>query len=353
MANLFSTRTLLGAIKQENFGAKTFLRDRYFSNVKTFDTEKIDVDLVDANGRKLAPFVNPKIGGKAISRDGYKTNTYEAPEVSPQRMTWAEDMLKRQPGESVYGGKSPAERAGEVARGDLLYLDQIISRREEAMCAEALFFGRVTIKGDGYDEVIDFWKDLKEAEKPMTKSGTLWTADGVTGKSILAELRALRRSMLTKGGFTPTEMIMGSKALDTFLDKMDGDKLLDMRRVDMGVIKPELLPNHVTYWGYLRDSGLDIYSYDEHYTNESGKDVAMVPAELVLLGSPNVATTMAYGCCSIADPKTEQLQFFAERRVPDSWIQKDPAGRVIQIKSRPLPIINQVQGFHVLQPVEK
>lgn len=352
MADLFSTRTLLGAIKQKDFGDKTFLRDRYFSNVKTFDTEKIDVDLVDAKGRKLAPFVNPKIGGKAVSREGFKTNTYEAPEVSPQRMTIADEMLKRTPGESVYGSKSPATRAGEVARQDLLDLDEFITRREEAMCAEALFSGKVTVKGDGYDDVIDYWKDLDEADKPLTKSATLWTADGVTAKSILAELRALRRAMINKGGFTPTEMLMGTKALDTFLDKMDGDKLLDMRRVDMGIIKPELLPNHVTYWGYLRDSGLDIYSYDEIYTGDDGQDVSMVPANLVLLGSPNVRTTMAYGCCSIADPKTNQLQFYAERRVPDSWIQKDPAGRVIQIKSRPLPIINQVQGFHVLQPVE-
>jgi hypothetical protein len=353
MSKLFTTRKLLEAIKADDFGgAKTFLRDRYFSNVVESETEKIDIDLVDSEGRKLAPFVNPKIGGKILDKSGYKTNSFEAPEVSPMRMTLAEEMLTRSAGESVYGSKSPAARAGEEAKKDLIYLDEVITRREEAMCAEALFSGRVTIKGDGYDEVIDFWKDLEEAKKPKTKSAKLWSGD-VTAKDILAELRAIRRSMILNGGFTPTEAIMGTKALEAFLDKLEGDKLLDMRRVDMGAIKPEFLPDHVTYWGYLRDSGLDIYSYDEQYLNDENKDVPMVPSHLVLLGSPKVKTTMAYGCCTIADPKTQALQYFAQRRVPDSWINKTPAGRVLQIKSKPLPIINQVQGFHVLQPVEE
>ena len=135
--NMFDTRKMLGAIQEGNLKTKTFLRDRYFANVKTFDTARIDVDIVGKGNRKMAPFVHPKVGGKVMDREGYTTNSYEAPEISPMRVTTAEDMLKRQPGESIYGGKSPEQRAAEQLGSDLAWLDEKIARREEWMCATA------------------------------------------------------------------------------------------------------------------------------------------------------------------------------------------------------------------------
>jgi hypothetical protein len=45
------------------------------------------------------------------------------------------------------------------------------------------------------------------------------------------------------------------------------------------------------------------------------------------------------------------MEWYAARRVPHSYIQERPAARIIQLNARPLPIINQVQGFSVLQPL--
>lgn len=346
----FETRKLLGIVKEKNFGAHSFLRDRFFGNKVTFDTEKIDFDVIGSEGRRIAPFVNPKIGGKAVSRSGFSTNSFTAPLVSPETITLAEEFLKRSPGETVYGSKTPAQRAAEYATKDLQDLDFMITRREEAMCAEALFTGKITVKGDGYDEEVDFWDGLDAADKPVTTLESKWTS-ATSAATILSDIRAIRRGMIQKGGFTPKEMFVGNDVLEIILPILTKADELNNRRVEMGQINPQQLPNGVTYWGYLKDSALDIYTYDEWYINDEGEEVAMVPAKKVLFGSTDVRTTMAYGAVCVADKSKETLDWFAESRVPSSYIQERPAGRVIKLESRPLPIVNQLYGFHVLNPI--
>lgn len=345
--DMFSTRTMLGIVQNNEKKAKTFLRDRYFSNRVTYSTEKIDIDLVGPGKRKLAPFVNPKIGGVIVERDGYKTNSYEAPEVSPMRVTTAEDCLKRSPGESVYSSKSPADRAAEILGKDLRDLVDMIDRREETMSAEALFTGKVTINGEGYSEVINYWPS-ETADQPKTTLATAWTD---TTADPFADLRATRRLVIQQSGIAPTDLICSNESVEAFLSRIKANgKELDMRRVDMGAIDPQHLPGGVTYWGYLKDSALDVYSYDEWYLDEEGNEVPMVPAHSALLASPNAHTTLAYGVVALyKNGENSAPHFYEGARVPDSWVQRaNPAGRILQVKSRPLPIVNQVNAFHVL-----
>ena len=55
------------------------------------------------------------------------------------------------------------------------------------------------------------------------------------------------------GGFTPRDMIVGSKVADVLIQKFAEGKALDNRRVDLGQIDPQSLPNGVIYYGYLKD----------------------------------------------------------------------------------------------------
>lgn len=349
--NLFDTRTMLGMVQEAEFKPSSFLRDRFFSNVRAFDTAKIDVDIVGAGGRKVAPFVHPKIGGKVIEHEGYTTNSYAAPEVSPWMITTAEELLKRAPGEPIYGIKSPTERAAEQVGRDLRKLDEIITRREELMCAEALFTGCVTVKGDGYDEVINFWPtDTAKQPKTTLADGELWTASGVTAAQIMANLRTVRRTMIKNGGYTPNQIIVGSAVLEAMLEKLQAAGALDNRRVDLGQIDPQHLPNGVTYWGYLKDSALDVYSYDEWYVNDAGVEAPIVPANMVLMASSVAdATTMAYGCTSVVDKAAGTFEMYAAPRIPVSKLSENPDGRIVQIKARPLPIVNRINAFHVIK----
>lgn len=350
--DLFSTRTMLDMVREGSTTNFTWLRDHFFPTRRTFMTKTVEFDVVGKGDRKLAPFVNPRFGGKAVDRDGFRTKAYEAPEIAPLMVTTAEDLMNRMPGETIYSQRSPMQRAAEQLALDLASLDEKISRREEAMCAEALFSGQVKVKGDGYDEVIDYWGDLAEGDKPETTlSANQWNASATTAKQIMADLRALRLKMIQTGGFTPTEMIMGTDVCNAILDKLLDASVLDTRRVDIGQIDPQMLPQGVTYWGRLKDCALDLYSYDNWYVDpETGKDTPMVPANKALLAASGARTMVAYGACGLIG--SDSVQLVAGTRIPDSWTQRTaPAGRVVQLKCRPLPIIQQVYGFHVVNPL--
>ncbi|MGN0885796.1 MAG: major capsid protein [Candidatus Spyradenecus sp.] len=348
--DMFDTRTMLGVIEEGKNETRAFFRDRFFTNRPTFTTTTIDVDVIGLGGRKIAPFVNPKVGGVAIDRDGYRTESYKAPEISIMRITTAEDMLKRTPGETIYSGKSPEQRAAEQLGRDLRELDDMITRREEIMCAEAILNGQVTIKGEGYDEVLKYWP-TETGDQPTTTLATKWNDPTVDAKAILKDLRTLRAAMIRKAGFTPTEIICGTSVVDAILDKLTDAKVLDTKRVEMGQINPQHLPNGVTYWGYLKDSALDIYSYDDWYTNETGAQVNIMPANKFLMCAPGVQTSLAYGLVSLIG--VDGVRFYEGARIPDSWVQRAaPAGRVVQIKSRPLPIVHQIYGFHTVTALD-
>lgn len=350
--DIFETRTLYGAINEGRFGARSYFRDRFFNRIKTFVTETIDFDLKDAEGRKLAPFVNPRVGGQAVDRLGYHTDSYKVPLLAPEMITTAEELMKRMAGESIYGSMTPAQRGLEIAQDNMLELEKMITRREEAMCAQALFEGKIDVKGEGVDDVVDFWKSLSAEKRPTATSATYWDNDSIDGAAILEEIRKFVRERVKKTGFKPREIFCGSKVIDVVIPKLATAELLNTRRVDLGEIRPQELPDSVHYWGYLRDAGIDIYSYDEYYEKADGSDmVPMIPENKVLFASSEVETTMAYGAVCIADKARNMMEWYSSRRVPHSYIQDRPAGRVIQLNARPLPIINQVQGFAVLQPL--
>ena len=43
----------------------TFFRDTFFTNVRTFVTERVDIDIIKGN-RRMAAFVHPKAGGQVL-----------------------------------------------------------------------------------------------------------------------------------------------------------------------------------------------------------------------------------------------------------------------------------------------
>lgn len=344
--DIFSPRTMLPMVTESTNRNITWLRDTFFTERRTFRTPTIEYDVVSRESRKLAPFVNPKMAGGEIDRQGYRTKTFEAPEVSALMVTTAEDAFIRMPGEDLYSERDPMQRIAAQLGHDLARLDEVITRREEAMCAEAILTGKIVVKGIGYNDELDFWDDLGDV-KPEDAAETKWDASGKDAKGIASDLRTFRANMIERGGFTPDRLLVGVEVLDVILSKLSDAGMLDNRRVDLGQINPTLFPDGVSYWGHLKDSNLDIYTYDNSYDDDDGESVPLIPAKAAVLCAKPQAM-IAYGACSCIDQQNG-LRIVSAPRVPSSWIQeRNPTGRVLQLKSRPLPIIKQPYGFTVL-----
>lgn len=346
--SLFEPRTMMEMVNSE-YRARSFLRDRYFSNKKTFNTATVDIDIKGPGKRSLAPFVNPRIGGTLDLRNGYKTTSYKPAFVAPYRVCTAEDAMQRLPGEQLYSGRSPNERAAAILAQDLNEMDKEITRTEEVMCSQALTTGKITIKGEGVDDEVDFWADLASADKPKSTVSTLWTASGADP---LSDLRTVCRTISQKSGLTPVEMIAGSKAVDALLNALKCDNsALNSRRIDLGQINPRELEDGVSYVGALRLPNLDIFTYDEYYYDvATGTEKPMIPEDSVLIACRGVKTTRAYGLVDIINEANNTHQFVEGDRVASSWLQRsNPAGRIVQLKSAPLMIVNEPLGFYILK----
>ena len=347
--DIFTTRYMLPLV-EENMRASSFLRDRYFSKTTIFESKYIDFDVL-VHQRQKAVFSNINDGPTILERTGFKTFSFEAPYMNPATITTAEDVINnRLPGDHIYSTRSPQEKMNEILGRDLNRLEHAITRAEEDMIKDLLFYGNIKIEGPGISRSLDFWEGLQTAEKPTTTltSANYWTASGADP---LKDLRDIRRKIVQRSGVGPTDCIMGREAIDAFIANLTlNNKTLDIRRVEMGYVKPNELAPGVIYWGRLLDSGLDIYSYDD-VISVNGSEVPVIPTKAVLVGSPRATTTMAYGPCPLVK-NNEGLSVVAAARVPSSFVSTNkPAGRVLQLASRPLPILHEIQAFHVLWPL--
>lgn len=340
--NLFEPRTMMGAIERMA-PVHTFFKSTFFTNTETFPTKTVEADFTKGN-RRIAPFVHPKIGGKTVENEGYSTNIFTPPLVAPDIITTADDLMKRMAGETLYGGMSPEERAAVKLGQDLAKLDEMVTRREEWMCAQALLTGKIPVIGEGLDYEIDFQFTNKE-----TLSGTdLWSNPE---SDPLKDLEEWYKQVQIKGLINPDICIMASDVVAKFTDHPKVKDHLDIRNYKLAVIEPKQLPNGVTYVGTINKLGLDIYQYNEWYlddwTNQNKPETKpLIPDGNVLLLSTRANYSMLYAVIVLIDDN-EKFYSVEASRAPYSWTEKKPPRRFLQLQSKPLPVPHEVDSWFV------
>jgi hypothetical protein len=333
--DMFDTRVMLQALEQIP-PARTFLRDTFYRNTINFNTSKVDIDIIKGK-RRVAAYVSPRDKGHVSDRNGYTTKTYEAPYIKEQKILTPEDCMKRAPSENIYSAGGPMAQAARLINMDLVEIDDMVTRREEIQAAEGMFNGYINTRSG---ETISFGLDATH-NLASGAGHTLWASIGKN--DLLKELRLWRRLIIKDSGRAPTHLIMGTDAADAFIKALDPDTAgspLSSIRIDRGQIDPSLLPNGVTYWGYLKDVGVDVYSYDEWY-HDGSDNVAMVPAKKIWMGSANARFDRLYGVIQSFD------SFYSVPRFPRSWTEKNPESRIIEMQSAPILVPHEVDSYLV------
>ena len=341
--SIFEPRTM-GKLIARMPPTRTFFRSTFFRKVNTFVTKSIDVDFVKGD-RKIAPFLHRKIGSKIVPNTGYQTKTYEPPLIAPTKLTTVEDVSERSAGEALYSAKTAEERAVEKLARDFRELEDMIVRREEWMCAQAIYTGAIPVVGEGLNESIDFNFTNREEKKTAAEK---WKANKI------GFIRAAKKQV-QKAGFVNCDIcIMADDVVEDFLNDEKVQKMLDVKAFDLAVIKPQELPNGATYIGSLRGEGIDIYTYNEWYLDDFTDPAKPAPKPLVPNGTLALLSTQAnfsmnYAGVTFLDGKTEKFITVEGARVPVSWIERGPDRRFLQLNSNPLPIPHEVDSWFVAQ----
>lgn len=343
---IYTPRTL-GKLVRRMPPVHTFFRDTFFKNRRTFNTKSVDVDFKKGS-RALAPFVHPKVGGKTILNTGYQTKSYTPVLLAPNKITTVDDLLERAAGEDPYSGRKPAERAVEKLAEDLRELNEMIVRREEWMAATAIFTGQIPIVGEGVNEVIDFDFANKEIIASAEKKWDNAQSDP------LADLERWHKAVQKEGFVNCNICIMAEDVATAFVNHAKVKEVLDVKAYDLAVIKPRQLPNGTTYVGTVHKLGLDIYQYNEWYLDDWTKqqdpeNKPLVPEKTLALMSTEADYSIYYGAITMIPEEGKGFVTVEGDKVPQTWIERRPDRRFLQINSKPLTVPHEVNSWYVAQ----
>ncbi|UAT29512.1 major capsid protein [Bacillus badius] len=343
---LYNTITLLKAAEQIP-PVRTFLKDTFFPKFSTFVTEEVLLD-VRKGKQKMAPFVAPRVGGVTIERDGFTTTKYKAPRIVPQRPINLEDISSRGYGENIVSLKTPQQRQGELIARDLQDYEDMITRREEWMASQILFYGSAILKGYTDSSNKNFVE--QELNYNFTNMETLLGSDiWGAGGDIYSQLDQWRLDLIKKTGVGPAIAVFGRDALAKFRADSKMREMMNIRNMNFGEIKPIVQANGITFIGRLPELGLDIYTYDAWYQDDDGSMKPYVPADRILLGTPGLGG-FAYGAISqIEDGK--QFKTYEGKRVPKMWADTDNEVVMTRMSSRPVPVPDDVDSWYVAKVV--
>jgi hypothetical protein len=293
----------------------------------------------------MAAFVHPRIGGQVLKEGGYQTKSYKPPLINPYDVTTADQLMERLPGEDLYSGMTPAQRAAQKLVDEYNRLNDATTRREEWMAVQAIVTGQIPIVGIGVNETIDFGFTNKVSLTGNNK----W---GGSSAKILDNLDDWTEQVLVNGFANADMAIMGKKALRAFMADENVLKVLDNRRVEMGIINPRDLPNGVRYIAHLNKPSLDIYEYAEVYYDdwtdpENPETKPLVPEDKVILISSNPGYMMAYGACTYIEDKSQAWVTAQTARLLRSYVEHHPDRRMIELQAHPLTIPDKVDSWLV------
>lgn len=295
---------------------------------KQFTGEFIEYDVVEG-GVRIAPFGSPLSLGKSTTRNGYLTKQIKPAYIKLLDTVRPGDGFTRLAGEKYGGELSPAERlARRVAEQIVLHHD-MIDTRLEAMAAEVLFTGKLTITHDNYPvAVADFERD----PNLVITAGTVWSNPAA---DIVGNIEAAADKVNTSSrGTVPNKIVTRTAVWDHMrknagvLELLEKDKNRSpSTNLDVGPRNASKMPQ---YRGRLSNN-YDIWTYDGYYEADNGTAVPFVPANKVLLSSESVEGQRYHGAIFDMEAGMAALEVFTKQR--ELW---NPSGVEVLTQSAPM-----------------
>lgn len=329
--DIFKTRAMLAVYDEMDAkNPKKYITRNFFpTSPNPVDGQTIDIDIIKG-ARRVAPFVNPTLPGKPVESLGYETKTIKPPYIKMLRKSDAYTLMNRRPGESIYRPPvPPVQLAAEKLAEELEDASQMVHRRIEVMAAEAIRTGKITVIGEGLNAVIDFQRDTDHS---ITLSGTdLWdNAASDPTEDILDWKHLINQAT----GLNANRLMLGFLALKAFLKNQKVRDILDNRRLEIGNVSRQELPDGVIYYGNIH--GVDILSYNDWYIDTDGTEKPMIPDKEAVMACTNAPNSLHY--CSILDVEAGLVN---EAYFPKTWVIPNPSAMMLLVQSSPIIILRQ------------
>ena len=335
----YTTREMMEAFDQAP-PVRSFLRKTFFSKERTHVTEKVEID-VRKGKRIMAPFVSPRIGGKVIARQGWKTNQFTTPKIAPERLLTIDNISSRAIGADIYSKRTPEEREDELLAEDFTDMEESIDRRVEWMCRQILFEGKLDVQDE--EEGIDIQVDFGFTNVVVLGDSEQWR---LAGTDPLPLFRRLRKKIIKDTGHAPDIAIFSSDVIEDFTKNEAVIKSMDVLNMKNVEIKPRVVDSALTFYGRIAELDLDLYTYDEWFVNDKGEDESIIPPGTVLLAHSSGEGQIEYGLVTQMEDK--KFHSYEGKLVPKVWADENSETKKARLTSRPLPRPFDVESWAVI-----
>ena len=341
--NIFEPRSM-GPAFDKNMPVTTFLRDTFFPGVRTFSTEKLDVDF-RKGGYLIAPFVASNIGGINMERKGYETRSYTPPRVAPQRPITKEMLETRLPGETLHTTMTPEDRQDYLIQQDMQEMDNAITRREELMVSQLITNGVINVRGysdDNLSQYIDDDINYGFTQKVSLEGTDVWNND------LSDKLKDIddASELVLKAGYDPRHLILGATAYQDLKADEAFLELLDKRSFEFAMLRPQLRTQNgsgLRYVGHLNDLNLDVWTYYAWYKDYDGVVKSIFPVDHFSVLPENIGE-MLYGAITQLE-RDERYHTYEGTRVPKIMINTNDDIMKHRLSSRPMPKPHDVDAW--------
>jgi hypothetical protein len=318
-----------------------FLLDTFFPNIVEADTEEVAID-VEIGIRRMAPFVSPLHRGRMVEARPIQTDRFKPAYIKDKRAPDLRRPIRRTIGERIGGDLTAAER--EMINLQYEMEDQIdmIDRRLEWMAASVLSTGQVIIVGEGFPAtLVDFGRDPR-LTIVLTGSSVWGTQLNPEGRDTVidGQLTSWAALILQLSGASATDIVFTNKAWTLFKNgagvygtiqapvlQNQGNALTVGTQVQRGGV-------FMGTWGMYR-----LWLYNEWFVDENDVEQPLLEDGYILISGPNMMGTRAFGM--IIDPK---FNYQPMAYAPKTWVEEDPAQRLLMMQSSPLVIPSRVNA---------
>lgn len=330
---LWNTRTLLAVMRETETPPSRYWRDLLFPNVLESTDEYIDLEKIPNIGRKLAPFVAPMAQGRPIFEEGSRVARFKpAYSKSLDPVTPARALVKR-PGTLLLPNDTTPQGRYDAIKSDILaYHRNAAERLHEWLAAKAILDARVVIQADDYPtRIVDFGR--AEGHDITLGSGSRW---GDAGVSILDSIEGMMGTMFdAEFGGSPTRITVGNKVWGVMRKDPEIKDMMDLRYrgSDIDLERGILQPGEVRRAGMLGNSGLEVFVYNDWFTDKGVRSPFM-QQDQILLSSPAVQGYQCFGAILDIHANFQAIPIF-----PRNFINVgDPAIEHILTQTAPLMV---------------
>jgi len=331
--DIFDTNVLVQVVPNLKT-SQNWLLDRFFPNIVTSDSEFVSID-VDVGKRRMSPFVSPLVEGKLVEARKVQTNTFKPAYIKDKRAPDLRRPVRRQIGERIGGELTGAERMQVNLMFEMADQIDMLNRRLEWMAASALLTGTVTIAGDGFPTtVVDFGRD--STLTVALTGGNRWGQTGIVPSN---NIEAWQQAVMKKSGATVTDIVFTLSAWQQFKQDPVVKQAIwypgsgQGNTMEIGA-KVQKGASYMGHWGTF-----DLWLYNDWYVDDNNVEQPMLPDGTVILCGPDLMGTRAFG--QILDP---DFNYGPLPYAPKSWVEKDPAQRLLLMQSSPIVIPSRVNA---------